>query len=582
MTIIESSPSATGDHTTFSAADRDALDALLSELRAGERAWAATGLSARADLLGRVHAAVAGVAQEWAETASAIKGLDPRSEAVGEEWISGPYPVLTGAGALANSLRALAAKRSPLDGVKFGSAPGRRVTVPVLPHSAKEAILLHGFRAEVWMPPGVGASTVRSHAGLGASRPALTRGIGLVLGAGNITSIAPLDVLHELFAENRVVILKLNPVIAAMAAVYTRALAPLVDAGVLRIVQGGADAGSYLAHHADVAHVHITGSTATHDVVVYGPGSAGRERKAAGTPLLGKPITSELGGVSPVIVIPGTWSKRDLRYQAEHIATMRLHNGGYNCIAGQVVVISQDWPQKEAFLGELRTAMERAPQRPAWYPGSDVRVAAAAEQYPDAERIDGGRLLIDVPVDGDRSALERTEYFAPVLGVIEAAGTGQAFVDEAVRTANDELLGTLGANVIGAPRDIRALGPGFRQAIGDLRYGTIGINAWTGIGFLTATAPWGAFPGHPLDDVQSGRGTVHNALLITEPERTVVTGPFRPFPRSFAHGEFALFPKPPWFVSSRSARATGRLLTGFAAKPSWLRMPGVFAAAFRA
>jgi len=75
---------------------------------------------------------------------------------------------------------------------------------------------------------------------------------------------------------------------------------------------------------------------------------------------------------------------------------------------------------------------------------------------------------------------------------------------------------------------------------------------------------------------------VHNALLLDHAERTVVTGPFRPFPRSIAGGEFALFPKPPWFVTARSATRTGELLTRFAQKPSWLKMSGIFLSAFRA
>ncbi|MCU1423630.1 MAG: aldehyde dehydrogenase, partial [Microbacteriaceae bacterium] len=167
-------------------------------------------------------------------------------------------------------------------------------------------------------------------------------------------------------------------------------------------------------------------------------------------------------------------------------------------------------------------------------------------------------------------------------GVIELPGTGQAFLDTAVETVNDDFVGTLGANVLVDPATKKRLGDGFREAVARLRYGTIAINAWTGVGYLTAAAPWGAFPGHDLANVQSGIGTVHNALLIDSPERTVVTGPFRPFPRSFAGGEFALFPKPPWFVTSRSAAVTGRRLVGFASKPSWLRMPAVFASAFRA
>ncbi|RFA09751.1 aldehyde dehydrogenase [Subtercola boreus] len=584
MTILEAAPSATADHQTLTDADRLRLDACIEELAAGEAAWATRRLAERAELLGRVHSEVARTAREWVDAASAIKGLDPDSQAVGEEWISGPYPVLSGLGTLAHSLRALDQGRSPLDGLHFGTAPGRRVTVSVLPHSAYERVLMHGFHAEVWMPPGVGASTVRSHAGLAERRPTLTQGIGLVLGAGNITSIAPLDVLYELIANNRVVLLKLNPVMAHMEQAYRRAFAPLIDAGVLRIVQGGAAAGSYLAHHPGISHVHITGSSTTHDIVVFGQGAEGARRKAAGTPLLEKPITSELGGVAPVIVVPGRWTARDLRYQAEHVATMRLHNGGYNCIAGQVVVVSSDWEQKGAFLAELRAALGRTPDRAPWYPGSGDRIARAEEAYPNAEHLGSqrGRLLVDLKQGMDASVIQSTEFFSPVLGVIEVPGTGQSFFDAAVRTANDSLLGTLGANIIADPRDIRSMGAGFREALARLRYGTIAVNTWTGLGFLTAAAPWGAFPGHTLHDVESGRGIVHNALLISAPERTVVTGPFRPFPRSFAHGEFTLFPKPPWFVTSQSAAATGRKLTGFAARPGWLRLPAVFAAAFRA
>jgi acyl-CoA reductase-like NAD-dependent aldehyde dehydrogenase len=559
------------------------LDALIIELTAGQLRWALTPLSERVDLLGAVHAAVAEQAENWARTASEIKGLDPASSLVGEEWISGPYPVLTATSTLAESVARISRGESPLARSRFGTAPGNRVTVRVLPHTAHEALLLHGFRAEVWMPPGVTADTVRAQAGLSELDPAQTQGIGLVLGAGNITSIPPLDVLYELIANNRVVLLKLNPVLSRMLPVYQAALAPLVRHGVLRVVTGDGVVGGYLAHHAGISHVHITGSGATHDTVVFGPGTAGAERKTAGTPLLTKPITSELGGVAPIIVLPGRWTRRDLRYQAEHVATQRLHNGGYNCIAGQVVVLSRDWPQKEAFLAELRFAIENAPARPAWYPGSAGRVAAATAAYPSAERLgDGARLLVVVGEGDDPEPIRSTETFSPVLGVIELPGTGASFLDAAVETVNRDFLGTLGANIIAEPRTIRALGHRFRDAVARLRYGTIAINTWTGLGFLTAAAPWGAYPGHTLGDVQSGIGVVHNALLIDSPERTVVSGPFRPFPRSVAHGEFALFPKPPWFVSARSAATTGRLLSGFAARPSWLRMPRVFAAAFRA
>lgn len=559
------------------------LDEIIVELTEGEAVWSTMNLAARAALLGRVHASVAASASDWVDAAVKAKKLDPASQLVGEEWISGPYIVLSSLLALQNTLGAIAAGTSPIASAKLGAAPGGRVTVPVLPSNPYEALLLHGFSAEVWMMPGLTAAKVRSDAGLGAKHPRLTDGVGLVLGAGNITSIPPLDVLYELIAHNRVSLLKLNPTMDLMLAPFTRAFAPLIELGLLRIELGGGDVGGYLAHHKAISHVHITGSAATHDVVVWGAGPEGAARKKAGTPLLQKEITSELGGVAPVIVLPGRWSKADLRFQAQHVATMRLHNGGYNCIAGQIAIVSADWPQKAEFIEQLRLALDEAPDRAPWYPGSDERVRQATAAYPNAHRLGtGGRLLVDMTAGGDATAIENVEYFSPVFGVIELAGTGQVFLDAAVATANNDFVGTLGANIVGMPTTIARLGAGFEEALARLLYGTIAINAWTGVGFLTAGAPWGAFPGHTLEQVQSGIGVVHNSFLLANTERTIVRGPFRPFPRSFVHGEFALFPKPPWFVSARSAKKTGKLLAGFSAAPSWAKMPAVFLSAFRA
>ena len=567
----------------LSAAQKAELDAAIQALTAGAAVWAELPLEKRAALLREVHASVSTQAEQWAHTAARIKGLELDSPLVGEEWMSGPYAVLTALAALAQTVETLASGHSPIENLTLGTAPGGRVTVPVMPYNAYEGLLLHGFHGEVWLKPGVTATQARGEAGLGELTPTLSGGVGLVLGAGNITSIPPLDVLYEIVAHNRSSLLKLNPIMSDMMPVYQAALAPLVTAGMLRIVQGGAAEGSYLTQHDGIQHVHITGSAATHDAIVWGVGAQRAANKKAMTPLLKKPITSELGGVSPIILVPGTWTKRDLRYQAEHVATQRLHNGGYNCIAGQIVVLSSDWPQKAAFLDELRAAIERTPSRPAWYPGSDDRVADVEAHYPKAQRLaDGARLLVDIQADEDASRLQTTESFSPVLGVIEVAGTGQAFLDAAVKTVNADFLGTLGANVLIAPADRKRLGAGFDNAIAELKYGSIAINSWTGFAFLAAGASWGAFPGHPLDNVQSGIGIVHNALLLDHAERTVVTGPFRPFPRSIAGGEFALFPKPPWFVTARSATRTGELLTRFAHKPSWLKMPGIFISAFRA
>ena len=197
---------------------------------------------------------------------------------------------------------------------------------------------------------------------------------------------------------------------------------------------------------------------------------------------------------------------------------------------------------------------------------------------------DGARLLVDIKADERRLDLQthrvllararrRSRCRAPVRPSSTPRST----------TVNDDFLGTLGANLLIEPAERKKLGAGFDEAIARLAYGTIAINSWTGLGFLSAGAPWGAFPGHTLDNVQSGIGVVHNALLLDSPERTVVHRAVPARSRApCAHGEFALFPKPPWFVTARSAATTGRRLTRFAAKPSWLKMPAIFVSAFRA
>lgn len=554
------------------------LDAILNELAEGEKAWAETDLAGRRRLLEEVHRATAAAARDWVTAAVAYKQLPASSPLVGEEWISGPYGVLTGSAALIKSMAALSAGRSPVDGYPLGTAPGGRVTVKVLPHDTYDRLLLSGFSAEVWMRPGIDATRLRAEAGLALRHPADTGGIGVVLGAGNITSIPILDVLYELYANNRVVLLKLNPITDGLLGPFSRALKPLIDLGAVRIITGAGDVGGYLVHHPLVAHVHMTGSAQTHDTIVWGTGVEAAARKRAGTPLLDKPVTSELGGVSPVIVLPGRWSAADLRFQAEHVATQRLHNGGYNCIATQVVIVSSQWPQKDEFVAQLRTVLAEAPDRPAYYPGSDARVAHARAAYPGSEAI-GGRVLIR-DASGDPDALT-TEYFAPVLGVLELPGDVRTFLDAAVEAANERFTGTLGVNIIADPRTISSLGPALSSAIADLRYGTVAVNAWTAVGFLTAAATWGAYPGHTLEDVGSGIGVVHNSLLLSGAERTVVRGPFRPAPRSVLHGELALSPRPPWFVTSKTAATTGRLLTEFAARPRWSAMPAIVLSAMR-
>lgn len=565
--------------------ERDRLDTAIGELQAGALTWSALTLAQRVTLLHGVRTSVAASAEDWANTAAASKGLDARHPLAGEEWLAGPYSVLGALDAYIETLSRLANGTNPLDGIRIDRAPGGRARVHAFPLTGFDRFLLSGFTGEVWLEPGITPNGARAAAGLAQRTPSESGGVGLVLGAGNVTSIPVLDVLYELLAHNRTALLKVNPTQDALVPVYKRALAPLIGLGLLRIVRGGPAVGGYLTAHPDLAHVHITGSAATFDAIVWGTGDAAANNRRENRPALKKPITAELGGVSPIIVVPGEWTAADLTYQAEHVATMRLQNSGHNCIAGQVVIVSSDWAQADDFRAALRRAYANAPERPIWYPGSSSRMDRAADDYPDALVL-GDRLLVEIEQGEDASALQSTEYFAPVLGVVSLAGTGQEFLDAAVAYANEQLQGTLGANLLIDPSTEKTLGAGFDRAIATLRYGSIAINGWTAFGFITPTLTWGAFPGNTIGDVGSGIGVVHNALLLDGVERSVLRGPFRPFPRSLpivnGGGRLTILPKPPWFVSARTGAAVSEGLTRFRANGGALGLLKTLTAALRA
>ena len=565
--------------------DLQRADDIVERLTLGEKNWAATTLAQRGELLRRMVELVDKHGDEWVEIATSIKQIPAGSPLVGEEWTSGPWATISAMQHLRETIGRLVAGKDALDGFAFRKVPGNRVAVNVLPSSIYDQLLLSGFTADVWLEPGVTEQDARATAGLGLLDPPHTRGVVLVLGAGNIFSIAPLDALYMLYADNRVVALKLNPITDPLKPLFEKIFAPFIELGAIEILSGSIELGTTLIEHAGVSAVHMTGSENTHDAIMWGPGDEGRANKAAGTPKLTKPMSSELGGVAPAIIVPGKWSKADLEFQAQHVATQRLHNSGSNCIAAQMVVLSSDWDQKDDFLAALRKAFADAPPRPDWYPGSTDRVATARSTHPGCALETGGTadrtLLTDLDINNADEPAFSNEYFGPVLGITELPGTGVEFLRRSVETSNNTLRGTLGANIIISPATRKQIGAEFEDIIADLHYGTIAINAWTAVGYLTANATWGAFPGHTPDDIQSGHGVVHNALLIAKPERTVVQGPFRPAPRAILHGEWSITPKPAWFVNNRTAATTGRRLTKLSAAPSLLRLPGVFASALR-
>jgi aldehyde dehydrogenase (NAD(P)+) len=106
-------------------------------------------------------------------------------------------------------------------------------------------------------------------------------------------------------------------------------------------------------------------------------------------------------------------------------------------------------------------------------------------------------------------------------------------------------------------------------AISRLRYGTVAVNAWSGLSFAFGSPPWGAYPGATSADIQSGTGFVHNTAMLEGVEKVVLRHPV------------TLRPKPVTFPSHRTAHLLGRRLVELEARPSWARAASVVAAAVR-
>jgi len=561
------------------ALDESTLDRALNDVAKNAHAWALTTPRERADLLARIVEDTVAVAEEWSAAGCAAKGYDPNSAEGGEELFSGVGTFVRMAQAFRQSMLDIAAKGRPHYPGPVRHKPGQRVAVQVVPASVFDKILYSGVTGEVWMEPGVDENEVRATQAALYKSPESHEGVCLVLGAGNVASLGPRDVLSKLFVEGKVVVLKANPVNDYLTPYWSRAMSSLIDAGFLRIVSGGAQVGVYLTRHELITDVHVTGSDKTHDAIVFGVGREGERRKAQNDPMIMKPVSCELGNVSPVVIVPGQWSKKEIAYQAKHVATMIANNAGFNCLTPRVIVTHAQWSQRNEFLEALEAVLASLPTRSAYYPGANERRATFLASHPEADQLGdvtpgtvAWTLIRDVdPTNGGDIVFNVEAFCALTAETALSASTAADFVRKATDFCNDVVWGTLSMTLIADPRAMKdpETGPAIDEAIAELRYGSIGINLWHALSFALATTTWGAYPGHPITDIQSGSGVVGNAYLFARPQKSVVRGPF------------IARPDPAWFSTNKNASVVMRKLLAFEAKPSWAKLPGLLGAALK-
>jgi acyl-CoA reductase-like NAD-dependent aldehyde dehydrogenase len=555
------------------ATSAEALDAALATLRERARPFARLPAAEKASLLRACLPRLAEAAPGWAAAGARAKGL-PEDDA--EEWLAGPLPTIRVARLFADSLDAIARRGRPPLGTGVRDRPDGRLEIDVFPAGPIDRAIWPGFRGHVLARPGISAGELARRQAAFYRRRDPDGGVAVVLEAGNVSSIPPTDAFSKLFAEGFTCLVKLSPVNAWVGPILEQALAPLVDRGFLGFVYGGAEVGAYLVEHAAVDDVHLTGSARTHDRIVWGEGAEAEARRAAGEPRLDKPISSELGNLGPVAIVPYTYQARELAFMAHNVATMVTHNASLDGNAAKVLVTSAHWAQRDAFLAALRRQLAATPSRLAYDPGAVERYRAltAGRALETFGAADAGRLpwTLIREVDGTDAAdpLFATEPFGAVLADVTLGSADPVeFLDRMTRFCNQTLWGTLSAAILVHPRLEKdpTVGAALDRAVLGLRYGTVAINHWPAIGYATGSLPWGGHPSASLRDVQSGLGWVHNTFLLEAIDKAVLRGPLR------------VFPTPPWFSGNRRARKVAERLVALEAEPGWRKVPGVALAA---
>ncbi len=508
----------------------DSLTDMIGTLRSGAARHAAADPAARAKLALATARSVAARAPAWAEVAIAIKraqGAAHEAAARAEEYATGPLATLRLLLLTARALEDIVATGHPrLTGPpriahrSSGSDLASVVEVDLLPvRGFLDAAIFQGYRATARCTnPGNIEAFLETWRQECIARPQ-EGGVAVVLGAGNVTGLAVADAICQIFEHGRAALVKLHPAHEPLATVLRDAVAPLVDAGLVDFVVGGTEIACEAIAADTVTHVHLTGGAAAYAAV------------AASTP---KPITCELGNVTPWFVVPGRYTPAQLRFQADTIAASIANNTSFNCIATKLVVTCRSWDQRDEFIGLIRRRLEGLPPRPAWYPGAVPLWEEISGRTPPTDGTLPWVFRDSLRGDADEAWIAR-EWFGPVAGElpIEAADV-EAYCTRAAALARS-LPGSLAASVT-VPEYLSTRDAARADLLLEhLPFGVVARNCWAALAYSMANIPWGGYPGGTRSHPKSGIGFVHDPLILPLVHNSII------------RGRLASRLMPPWF-----------------------------------
>lgn len=485
------------------------------------------------------------VAPFWVEEEAHLRGHLPGTEEGAESWLLGPIPVVRTLRYLINGVRSGGRPRVPSRRLRVD---GRSVT-RVFPYGFHEGLLFYDTEAHVW-------SIGEQHQGQKYRRARDSQpGAALVLGTSSLSCIPVVDILNKLFCEHRAVVCKIPPRFARLQPVFEALFHPLVRDRHVQLIFGDEEVGRELLDLPIFDTIHLTGRPKTYQEIL------GKNRYTQ------RSFTAELGCATPAVILPGTWSESELRFQVRHLVSALTLYGGYTCFAPQVLILGKHWAYRASFLKALKSELSKAEKRDDIYAGIPDRRYRFRQEHPQAEHF-GPRSVVHLGPD-DESSLFSEEAYCGMLAVVELEDDNiPDFLNRAVRFCNQRLWGDLSCLLVVDPVTRQHHEREIAHGIAELEYGTVGINAFTGLAFASCVTPWGSY----LDASQdTGNGWVHNTFFFDRPEKTVMEGPFvpkmpwpwvKPFPklRKFGQALFELEAHPTPLTAGRFIKQFGASL----------------------
>ena len=181
--------------TSIPATSIASADVVVERVAAKKQAWLAVALPERIALLQQCLAGVAEVASDWVREMCKVKGLSPDESLAGEEWLAGPVTTARNMRLLIDVAAAGGQPKPPA----VRTRPAGQHVARVFPADTHDKLMFAGHDRRRVDRAGQ-AGDRRAHL------PRARRARGsccLVLGAGNVSSIPPMDVALQAVRRGR-------------------------------------------------------------------------------------------------------------------------------------------------------------------------------------------------------------------------------------------------------------------------------------------------------------------------------------------------------------------------------------------